>query len=251
MTTEALELARQTGRKDLESDMLDTLASIYMSRLEFDRAESLLERALALAQESGSVVTLGRAHRYLGQLHLNRGELDKADAALALAREHLAEAGAAWQLGRVLNFAAWTAWGQGDPSRAERLLRESIRVLAPLEDRATLCESQRALAQLMVDQGKLEEAERHALAARQTVGPQDTTSLATTAMALGIVRAAQGRDEEAEQLMREAYAIVAETDHRSSQKETLGTLVQFLRDRGREDEAAELDPAPKSTARIA
>jgi class 3 adenylate cyclase/tetratricopeptide (TPR) repeat protein len=251
VTKEALELARETGRKDHESETLDTLASVYLSRRELDRADSLMERALALAQESGSVVALGRAYRYLGQLHLARGDLEEAEADLERAREHLAEAGAAWQLGRVLNFAALTAWRKGEAGRAERLLRESIRVLAPLEDRATLCESQRTLAQLLVEQGKLEEAERVALAARQTVGPQDTTSLATTAMALGIVRAAQGRTEEAEQLLREAYETVAVTDHRGSQDETRDALAQFLRDRGRDDEADELESAPRSTARMA
>ena len=56
---------------------------------------------------------------------------------------YLAEAGAAWSLGRTLNFAAWTARHKGDLAKAERLFRESIRILAPLEDRATLCESQR------------------------------------------------------------------------------------------------------------
>jgi class 3 adenylate cyclase/tetratricopeptide (TPR) repeat protein len=251
VSQEALALARETGRKDLESDMLDTLASVYMGRVELDRAKPLAERALGLAEESGSVVALGRAYRFLGQLHLQNGNLDEAESALEEARKHLEEAGSSWQLGRVLTFAAWTAWRKGDRGTAERLLRESIRVLAPLEDRATLCESQRTLAQLLVELGKLDEAERLALAARQTVGPQDLTSLATTAMALGIVRAAQGRDEEAEQLLREAYATVIETDHRKTQDETVEALCQFLRDRGREDEAAELDPAPKSTARIA
>ncbi len=128
----------------------------------------------------------------------------------------------------------------GEPARAEKLLRESIRVLAPLEDRATLCESQRSLAQLLVEQGKLDEAERLALEARHTVGPQDLTSLATTAMALGIVRAAQGRDEEAEELLREAHKTVIETDHKRSQLETLFQLHKFLRERGRLDEAQEL-----------
>lgn len=251
VTTEALELAREAGRKDLESDMLDVLASVYMSRLELDRAATLLKQALLLAEESGSVIALGRAHRYYGQLHLRLGDLDQAEESFALAHRHLEEAGAAWQLGRVLNFTAWTAWRKDDPARAERLLRESIRVLAPLEDRATLCESQRTLAQLLVEQGKLDEAERFALAGRETVGPHDRTSLATTAMALGLVRAAQGRDEEAEDLLREAYATVVDTDHRASQSETAEQLAQFLRDRGRVDEAHELELSPRTTAKIA
>src|SRR5215218_77745 len=187
---EALEVARELGRKDLESEVLDSLASVYTARLDYDRAEPLAQRALALAEESGSPAALGRAYRFHGQLLLARGELDEAEEALERARTYVAEAGASWSLGRVLNFAAWAAWRKGEPARAERLLRDSIRLLASLEDRATLCESQRSLAQLLLEQGKVDEAERLALAARETVGPQDLTSQATTAMALGLVRAA-------------------------------------------------------------
>jgi tetratricopeptide (TPR) repeat protein len=220
--------------------VLDTLASDYIGQMQLERAQPLADRALALAEEVGGAAALGRAHRFLGQLYLARGDYDEAESQLEHARTYLEEAGAAWALGRTLNFSAWAAWQKGEPARAEKLLRESIRVLAPLEDRATLCESQRTLAQLLVEQGKLDEAERLALEARHTVGPQDLTSLATTAMALGIVRAAQGRDEEAEQLLREAHRTVAETDHKRSQLETLFQLDKFLRSRGRDDEAAEL-----------
>lgn len=258
VTGEALTLAREAGRKDRESETLDTLASVYVGRLELERARSAASRALELAEESGSPAALGRAHRFLGELHLQRGELDEAEAALEHARKYLEEAGAAWALGRTINYAAWTAWAKGEPVRAERLFRESIRTLAPLEDRATLCESQRGFAQLLAAQGKLGDAERLALAARQTVGPKDLTSLATTAMALGVVRAAQGRDDEAEPLLREAYATIAETEHLRTQAETLEALAQFLRERGRDMEAAELDErrdrlaaAPSSTVPIA
>ncbi|MET0202015.1 MAG: tetratricopeptide repeat protein, partial [Gaiellaceae bacterium] len=186
-------------------------------------------------------MTRGRALRFAGQLHLYRRELDDAEAALEAAREHLAEAGHAWMLGRTLNFAGWTARHKGEIARAERLFRESIRILAPLEDRATLCETQRSLAELLVSQGRIDEAERFALASRETVGPHDVTSLATTTMSLGLVRAAQGRDEEAEELLRQAYDTLAETEHRKHQCELLQALVQFLRDRGRDGEADELE----------
>ena len=89
-------------------------------------------------------------------------------------------------------------------------------------------------------QGRVDEAERFALAARETVGPHDISSLASTAMSLGLVRAAQGRDEEAEELLRQAYDTIAD-ELRMTQCDTLKALTQFLRDRGRDDEAAELD----------
>ena len=238
---EALELAREAGRKDFESEAADELASVYISRLEFDRAAPLVEQALLLAEQSGSAEARGRALRFAGQLHLQRGELEEAEAALEAAREHLSEAGAAWSLGRTLNFAAWVARHQGDARRSERLFRESIRVLAPLEDRATLCESQRGLAELLLADGRVDEAERFALAARETVGPHDETSLSTTSMSLGLVRAAQGRDDESEELLREAYDRINRTLHRSGQRDALAALAQFLRERGRDDEAAELE----------
>jgi predicted ATPase/class 3 adenylate cyclase len=238
---EALELARASEHKGFESEAADELASVYMARLELDRAEPLIEQAILLAEESGSAMSRGRALRFAGQLHLYRRELDDAEAALEAAREHLAEAGAAWMLGRTLNFAAWTARHKGDIARSERLFRESIRILAPLEDRATLCETQRSLAELLLSQGRVDEAERFALAARETVGPHDVTSHATTTMSLGLVRAAQGRDEEAEELLRQAYDTLAATEHRKHQCELLQALGQFLRDRDRDEEADELE----------
>jgi class 3 adenylate cyclase/tetratricopeptide (TPR) repeat protein len=238
---EALQLARDAGRKDFESEAADELASVYLLRLELDRAAPLVEQAILLAEQSGSAEARGRALRVAGQLHLHRRELEDAEAALEAAREHLAEAGAAWALGRTIHFSAWVARHKGEPARSERLFRESIRILAPLEDRSTLCESQRGLAALLLGEGRVEEAERFAVAARETVGPEDVTSRSTTASTLGLVRAAQGRDDEAEPLLREAYEIVADGEHRMQQRDALEALAQFLRDRGREDEAAEVD----------
>jgi Tfp pilus assembly protein PilF len=97
------------------------------------------------------------------------------------------------------------------------------------------------------------------------VGAHDQSSRATTRMALGLVRSAQGRDEEAEQLLREALDVISETDFHVIRAEVLRALVLFLRERGREPEAdgfeeqlAELgDPRwgqptfAESTARIA
>ena len=65
---------------------------------------------------------------------------------------------------------------------------------------------------MLVARGKIDEAERYALEARETVGPHDNVSRSTTRMALGIVRAAQGRDEEAEELLREAIDVLDGTD---------------------------------------
>jgi tetratricopeptide (TPR) repeat protein len=213
-----------------------------IARLKLDDAEAYLRQALELAEQTGSMVGRGLAYRFMGVLQLERGELEEAEAALEESVALLGEADAAWSLGRALNYAAWVAWRRGKMERSEKLFRESIRVLQPLEDRATLCESQRGLAELLVDLGRIDEAERFALAARETVGPEDKTSIATTTSALALVRAAQGRDEEAEQLFCEALSGLEGTGFRRNQFEILALLVGFLRERGRDLEAARYEP---------
>ena len=42
------------------------------------------------------------------------------------------------------------AFETGNAERAEKLFRESIRLLTPMRERGTLCESQRYLAQLLL-----------------------------------------------------------------------------------------------------
>ena len=208
---EALELARAREHKGFESEAADELASVYLARLELDRAAAADRAGDPARRGERQRRGAGRALRFAGQLHLQRRELDDAEAALEAAREHLAEAGAAWSLGRTLNFAAWTARHKGDLAKAERLFRESIRhPRAARGPRDALRDASASLAELLLVQGRVDEAERFALAARETVGPHDITSLATTAMSLGLVRAAQGRDEEAEELLRQAYDTIAD-----------------------------------------
>ena len=111
-------------------------------------------------------------------------------------------------------------------------------MLKGIGDRGSLCEAQRALAMVLVEQGQLDEAERLALEARETVGPDDRVSLSTTRLALGVVRAAQKRDAEAEALMLEAVDGFALYEVKALEHWALRYLAEFLHSRGRDDEAA-------------
>ena len=215
-------------------------------------------RARDLAEESGAINARGRVFASWAKLYSLRGEFEQAEEAAAESVRLFSEAGAVWAVARTLNLQAWISWERGDLEKAEKQWRESIRMLTPIGDRATLCESQRGLAELLLKRARIEEAERFALDARETVGPLDATSRATTAAALGLVRGAQKRYDEGEELFREALATVAGTDFRLVEQEVLERFAQFERDRGRVDEADALEErreallsAPKSSARMA
>jgi tetratricopeptide (TPR) repeat protein len=219
---EALEIARRLERKDLEAEALNSLAAVYKHQWRLDEAEEMLDRGLELAEESGSIG----------------------------ARSLFSEIGESWMLGRTMNTLAWAAEQQGDLRLSERLLREAIGVLKRLEDRGTLCESQRALAEVLVRKGSIDEAERLALEALETVGEHDLSSRATTSMTMALVRAAQGRDDEAEALLDESLAMIEPTDFRGLEAWIISRLEEYLRERGRDEEAdvyarrlAELSPA--------
>jgi class 3 adenylate cyclase/tetratricopeptide (TPR) repeat protein len=238
---QALEEARAAGRKDQEARAALQLAGIHIGRMEEAKAQPLIDRALELAEHSGSIVARASAASSKAMLLRVQGDQEGALGwymkALELYREAASVADIAWT-SRHLGIVAWES---GELEKAEKLLRESIRLLAPMRERGTLCESQRYLAQLLLEQGRVEEAEKLALAARETVSPEDTVSRATTRVALAQVRAAQGRDEEAEALFAEALEIVGGAEHCRILLDILPPYAGFLRSRKRGDEAAELD----------
>ena len=70
---------------------------------------------------------------------------------------------------------------------------------------------------------------------------QDMMSRSNVRMVLGLVRAAQGRDDEAELLLREAIDALSESDYRNVEPEPLAAYAGFLRERGRVAEAAAVE----------
>jgi class 3 adenylate cyclase/tetratricopeptide (TPR) repeat protein len=235
---EALEIARRHERQDLEAQALHDLAHAYQHQHRFEEAEELLSRSLELARQSGSIVARAWALHSLGTLHLDRDENGLAGPLLEESRALFAEVGDAWMLGRTMNCLARQAEQEGDDPRAEQALREAIRLLTPLEDRGALCESQRGLAEVLIRKGKLDEAERLALAATQTVGEHDLSSRATTTMTLGLLREAQGRVGEADELLAEALAMVEPTGFLGLEAWIMSRYEEFLRRQGRDEDAA-------------
>jgi class 3 adenylate cyclase/tetratricopeptide (TPR) repeat protein len=237
----ALDTSRAAGRKDLESMAARELAGIHLARMDQEEAAPLIERALELAEESGSIVARAQAAQVKGDFHGLREEYDEAEEWVTKALDLFTETGLQREIALTTKSLGRLAWRRGEPGRAEKLLRESIRLLAPMQERGILCESQRLLAQLLLAEGRVDEAEKYALAARETVSAEDIHSRATTRVALAQVRAAQDRDAEAEQLFREAVDIAEAAEHCRVGVDVFPAYAEFLRARGRDDEADGLD----------
>jgi tetratricopeptide (TPR) repeat protein len=253
--TMALEAARAAGRKDLEALVIHSLVSQYVLKLDFAAAGPLVLRALELADASGSRFSRATALSSRGWVELVSERPVEAEASFAEARALFAEIGSANREAHVTMNLGRAVFAQGDYERAEKLLRETVRTLKGLDDRGSLCEAQRALAMTLAARGSLDEAERIALEARETVGKEDRVSVATTTLGLGVVRAAQSRDAEAEALMREAIDGFRLYDLRSLEHWGLRYFAEFLRSRGRDEEAAAYEArraelAPASTVRM-
>jgi class 3 adenylate cyclase/tetratricopeptide (TPR) repeat protein len=244
----ALAAAQAAGRADLEAQAAIGLALVHVSRYEMVQAGPLVERALELADESGSQLVRADALGAKATLLRHQGEFEEAEKLFEEALAILAESGGAVLRGKLLNQLACVAWAKRDLSRAERLLRDAIRVLSAIQDRGTLCESQRMLGEVLLEQGRVDEAERFALASRETVGPEDVASRASTRLSLARVRAAQGRDNEAEKLFRDALDIVENAAHPRIAADLRKFFARFLRDRGRHAEASAYDPPQVATA---
>src|SRR5580765_2518248 len=75
---QALEEARAAGRKDQEAKAALQLAGIHIGRMEEDKAEPLIDRALELAEHSGSIVARASAASSKGALLRVQGNSEAA-----------------------------------------------------------------------------------------------------------------------------------------------------------------------------
>jgi class 3 adenylate cyclase/tetratricopeptide (TPR) repeat protein len=255
----AYTVALDARRKDLQTMAAQALALAHLMGLELDEAELLITRALELAGESGSVRARISATLAYGWFLRLKGELDAAETVFEEVRGTAEELGIEPVIAAALVKLGWIARAKGDLRRSEKLFREAVRATSGRGERGLLPDYQAALATTLVDLGKIDEAERLALDAAAGAVPEDTESQVFALTALASVRAAQERDEEAEETFRAAIELARESDYKLFEMHPLEHLVDFLRERGREDEAgpyearlAELSPpTAESTARIA
>jgi tetratricopeptide (TPR) repeat protein len=124
----------------------------------------------------------------------------------------------------------------GDFARSIDVLRQGVAPLDPKTMRGVIPELRWKLSRSLLALGDLAGARQEAELARSETGPDDIYSQGTTRAALAAVRAAEGKDAEAERLYREAIEHLQ--DHVSGDGNPVRVaLARFLIERGRGDEA--------------
>ena len=221
-----IDVAHEAGWPELESLALTWLASVAGVQGDDARGLELLDRAQTLAESSGSREALGFALAVRGRRY-GKDESEEAERWLLEALDVLRETGGAGRYGWALSNLAGVYEERGDIARAEKTFREAVGVLRRTHEQGYLVEAERGLAEVLAKQGKIDEADRIVAAVQRRVGREDVWTQASILHATGIVRAAQGRTDEALAAFSAALEIIEPTMYAilaASIRESLETL---------------------------
>jgi class 3 adenylate cyclase/tetratricopeptide (TPR) repeat protein len=241
-----LDLAHRAGRPELESLALTQLAGVAGVRGDVPGSLALLERAEELAATSGSREAMAYALAVHGR-RFGEGESDEAERYLREALEMFDEIGAAGRHGWTLSNLAGIYLQRGDLPLAEKTFREAVRRLRRTHEQGFLVEAERGLAEVLVEQGKVDEADRLIVEAQGRVGREDVWTRASMLHARGLVRAAQKRTDEAEAAFVAALEIIEPTMYTILTREIRASL-ESLR-AGAAAPARQGSPAPAQRRR--
>ena len=139
----------------------------------------------------------------------------------------------------------------GDLTGARASLERALQLSETATHTGRIPENAADLADLLVELGEIDVAERHAARAIETAGEWDVTARARSLTAMGRVRRAQGRIEEGEALVRQAVAVIGDTEYVSLHHEVMGDLAILLLETGRTEEGELWAERALASARLA
>ncbi len=237
------------GQPELQAEMLTVVGRVYQRLGARDRAQPLLEEALAIGRRVAGPEheRVAQSLNDLGVLLREKGDYAAAgpmlEQALAMRRrllgsEHADVAVTLVELGRASS-------DQGSPERAEPLLREALTIRRKVlgEEHRETATSLSDLAALLRQKGDLAGAElllRQCLAINRKVLGEDHPNLGATLNDLGLIAGAKGDFSAAEQLFRQALATNRRAlgDRPPNVSTNLSNLSRALLEQGKYDEAA-------------
>jgi tetratricopeptide (TPR) repeat protein len=202
--TASLALRRQLGDRRGEGTALHLLAQTYLESNRQQEAIDIYLEALQIAQEVGDRYAEAAIEGNMAMAYLACGRLDRAEELFQRAGEGVRRVGNRRDEGAVLANLGWLAHERGRLDEAESHYRRAIRLHQELDHRTGLGIASNNLALLLLERGRLDEAVtfgQQSLALLQQSGHH---SAASAALALGLVKQAQGRLDEAQPLIQRA-----------------------------------------------
>jgi hypothetical protein len=127
----------------------------------------------------------------------------------------------------------------GEPDRAAEALRASCVVLQERGQTAVLATRAAELADAMCEQGRYDDAEAWAYAARKSAGSDDLDAAFSWRYAQAKILLRRGAFGEAHELARDALDLVARTDALNRRADCLVVLAQVLIGQDRDADASE------------
>ena len=176
----------------------------------------------------------------LGALRAMQGDLDGGRALCTAARARLHDLGHLFTHARTAQVAALIELLAGDPAAAERELSKSYAVLERGGEKGFSSSHAAMLAHAHYQQGRYDQAERHALASERAADENDITAQVEARSVRAKVLARRGEHAVAALLAREASELAETSDFLQMIGLTLCDEAEVLALAGRVDEAKEL-----------
>jgi class 3 adenylate cyclase/tetratricopeptide (TPR) repeat protein len=234
----ALDHARASGNEREEAETFQWLVfAHYQSATSADEGVEMCE---AFAEERRERDRSGYAAllHIQGGFEVMRGNVERGRELYAEGRRLYEELGHRRKLADGAIIAADSEMNIGDAERAEALLRPSLDTLLEFGDRVFACETAALLAGALFAQGKIEKAARVAKVSEEVAIATDIIQQSAWRIVRALVLVTEGKAAEAEDVARQAMALVADTDMPNSRAEAAMALAGVLMAGGKGEDAA-------------
>jgi class 3 adenylate cyclase/tetratricopeptide (TPR) repeat protein len=199
-------------------------------------AEVVADLQAEIDRAQGAIGRLG-ANQGIGRMRALQGRFAEARELNARARTAFEDLGNRIWLAGSLSTEGEIEHLAGNHAEAARLIQESYEAMTATGDRAFASTVAAALGEVLLDLGDDDEAWRFGTIARDTSATDDVISQASGRAVQARVLSRRGDHDAAEELAREAAAILGQTDFLRQHGDILVHLAHVLRQAGKADEA--------------
>ena len=198
-------------------------------------APEVVQRCERIQREGrGNRLVEARALRVLAASHAMQGRFDEARAEVAEAAAILEDLGMWLRAAFVSETSGFVEHLAGDDAASERALRVGFERMDTLGEQGYLSTVAALLAHRLLDQDRVEEADRFITASQDAAAEDDLTTQILLLSARGRVLARRGQGDEAARRCREAASLAEQTDDLNMRGDVLRDLAEVLQAGGDE-----------------